>query len=242
MSYKVLLLSSLIVLGACSYVKDKHIQDLTVTTPGAHGALCYVYVDGLKYKFRPPQTLSISKSKENLVLDCLAPGNRRKEVIISPQIARSTYGNVATLGAGAAWDYASGAMFKYPDIVEVNFVNTPVRPEGMPAQNNPDILQPEEYPLEEFRPGNLRMNEDRYKQAPQIMKRVRDAEMDSSLTTGYGAPDIDPNAPPSDSMDKSDLMNVIEDLGAGNINPSGEPAPDVSGGQYGPPVPLYPGQ
>lgn len=218
-------------------------QPLTVLTPGASNAQCSVYIDGLRYKFRPPQTISIPKSKENLVVDCLAPGNRHKKTYIEAEIEKSFYGNVATgIIPGAAWDYTSNAMFKYPDTVEVNFENTPVRSENLPAHNNPDIRQPEDYMLEEFRPGTPRLNSDRYNAPTEIQHRERGGSIDSSFTSGHRS-ETDPQAA-MPAMDKGDLMNVIDNLGSSNIDPAGPPAPESSSAaeEYGPPVPLYPGQ
>ena len=241
MSYRFLLFTTLIALGACSYTMDEHIQDLRIVTPGAHGAVCYAYVDKLKYKFRPPQTLNISKSDEDLIVDCLAPGNRRKEVVIKAQIEQSVYANALTAGAGAVWDYSSGAMFKYPDVVEVNFENMPSRAEDLPAQNKPDIKQPEEYVLEEFKPGSPRMNADRYQQESEILRREKPGAGDGSLSSGYRASDGEIVPSQGNSMDKGDLMNVIESVGPDAMNPAA-PAIDNSNDQYGPPIPLYPGQ
>ena len=229
-------------MGACSYAFDEHIQDLTVVTPGAKNAICYVYVDGLKYKFRPPQTLNISKSRKDLVIDCLAPGNRRKEIVVKAQTEESVYANTLNGGVGAVWDLASSAMFRYPDVIEVNFETTPVRPEAMPAQNNPDIKQPEEYMLEEFRPSSPRMNSDRYEEPPQIHRRQKPPPMSGDLSSGYIASDSEIAPSQIESMDKGDLMEVIDNLGPENINPAPEPVIDNSNDQYGPPIPLFPGQ
>ena len=159
------LLSSVVALASCAYAIDTHIQDVKFVTPGANGSVCFVYVDGLRYRVHPPQTISVNNTKEDLVVDCLAPGNRRKKVVIEPKIADSTYLNVANAGAGLPWDAFSGAAFKFPDIVEVDFTHTPVRAEDPPAQNAPDIKQPEEYMLEEFLPAQPRLNADRYETA-----------------------------------------------------------------------------
>lgn len=237
MSYRFLLLVCFLVLGACAYATEKSIQDLTVVTPGAHDALCYVEVDGMKYKFHPPETVNIFKSKKDLIVDCLAPGNRHQRVIIEPQISTASIaGNIPTgLVPGAAWDYTSGAMFKYPDIVEVNFTHTPVKSEDLPAHNNPDIKQPEEYFLEEFSPGEPRLNSDRYEQPVELKRREKPAPGGGVLTSGYMANDT--AAAPA--MSKGELMNVIQDMGD-EMNPAGS---GVSEGQQGSdPVPLFPGQ
>lgn len=168
---KIALLLPLAVLGACANVVDGQIQDIKFVTPGATNAKCDVYADGVRHRVSPPQSLSISKSKKDLVVDCKAPGNRRKVVYIASDIETSTAWNAANAGVGAVWDYASASMFKYPDIIEVNFTDTPVQPEPPPAQNAPDIKQPEEYDNEEFLPGAPRLNEDKYAPPVEILRR-----------------------------------------------------------------------
>ncbi len=166
------LLCLLLIPGGCAYLTDTANQDVTLLTPGAKNAKCYVYVERVKYKFNPPETVNIFNSKEDLEIDCLAPGNRRKKISVPATIAKSTTGNVVTgVVPGAAWDYLSGAMFRYPDIIEVDFTGVPVTPEALPAQNNPDIVQPEAYYLEEFSPSRPRMNDDRYIPPPELRRR-----------------------------------------------------------------------
>lgn len=245
MSHRFLIISSLAVLGGCSYAIDSQIQDLTIVTPGATDAVCYVYINNLRYKFHPPETQSVSKSEEDVLVDCLAPGNRRNKVVVQAQIEKSTYANVANGGVGAVWDYASGAMFKYPDIIEVSFVNTPVLPEDLPAQNNPDIKQPEEYILEEFRPGAPRMNSDRYRTPSEILRRQKPEPMGGGLSSGSLAlpSDTSPGMQPVYSSDKGDVMDAAPPP-VPDMNPAGPASGPESPAEstYGPPIPLFPGQ
>ena len=210
--YAVLLLAVLF-LTSCSYATEGSIQDVTVKTPGAHDALCFLYVKDIKYKVRPPQTINIIRHSEDMVVDCKAPGNRHKTIYIEPVISDMAALNVSNgLVPGLAWDYASGALFEYPPLVEVNFENTPVRPMPLPAQNNPDIKQPEDYNLEEFSPSQPRMNADKFQAANPLKRRVRPQPEENFLEDSY--------AQEEPVMDKGDLMNVIDDL-SDDMNPAG---------------------
>jgi hypothetical protein len=217
-----LFLPLVLILGACAYTLDGQTQEVTIMTPGAEDSLCYVYVDDLKYTYHPPQTIRLFKSKEDLRIDCLAPGNRRKSLTVAPTLAKSAAGNILNgVIPGTAWDYTSGSMFEYPGLIEITFFDIPVRPEDLPAQNNPDIKQPEEYRLEEFNAAQPILNEDRNTPAlAPLKKRERGTASSSTeyITEGSGP-------------DKGDLQNVTV------INPPADapPAADV-------PVPLYPGQ
>lgn len=226
-------------LAGCAYIIDEQMQEMTIETPGAHNAVCYAYVEGLRYKFRPPQTHIIAKSHEDLIIDCLAPGNRRQKVYIEPHFPKSIYGNVANgVVPGVTWDVLSSAAFQYPDVVEVNFENTPIKPENLPAQNQPDIIPPEAYDLEEFLPSTPRLNSDRFAPKIQIQRRERSSPVRSgpvvSESVTQGATDSTKGALPANSI-------FIGPDAA--INPAGTPTPlDSSIGGGNSPIPLFPGE
>ncbi len=239
---KLLLLSgSLLALGACADLVEGQLQPLTVVTPGAQNAMCVVYTDNIKYRVRPPDTIRINKSSEDLVVDCRAPGNRNQTVVIPAAVSGLTLaGNLPTgLVPGASYDYASGAMFQYPKIVSVDFTGMPVTPEDLPAHNNPDIRQPETYDLEEFLPSSPRLNADKYAIPIELRRRERQ-EVYSDPGFVYG----DNNA-----AGKADLIKVINAT-PDQLNPAGVavtsdvPAPvEGDGSDAGAdPIPLYPGQ
>ncbi len=183
-----------LLLSGCAYLKNDTIQELTVLTPGAQNTLCFVYVDKLKYKFRPPQTQTIIRSNKDLIIDCLAPGNRRREVMIVPKISGAAYENVLNVGVGALWDKASSAAYSYPHTVEIDFTHMPLSAEPLPAHNNPDIRQPEDYRLEEFLPSTPRLNED-----------IGGAVSDPAGNT-------DNAASPQQPKGKGDLMDIIRHM------------------------------
>lgn len=227
---KIPYLLPLAVLGACAYAIDGSIQEVEFKTPGARNAACNVYVDGLKHKVKPPQVIALPKGKEDLVVDCMAPGNRRKVVYIEPQIETSTAWNAANAGTGIAWDYASGALFRYPDVIEVDFTDTPVQEPPPPAQNAPDIKQPEEYDLEEFSPGSPRMNADKHALPVEIMRR-QSASQSMSGGARYNDDTDAFSEPVYTGGGKGDLIDM---------NPAGEPS-SASGAENGP-IPLIPGE
>ncbi len=221
MSFRPLLIASVLVLASCAYATEQQIQDVRVETPGAENAVCFMYVEGLKYKVSPPETINISKSHQDLVIDCMAPGNRRKKEFIEPTLSKKVYGDIPILPM-LGWDIASQSLYKYPDIITVDFTNTPVKPEDLPAQNRPDVKQPEEYPLEEYMPGRMRMNSDRY-EAPTELQR-RNAPAPAGTSNQYM---IETGGP---SGDKGNLKAV---------NPSGAKSSSSSAVKAGP---AYPGQ
>ncbi len=208
---------------------EKSYQDIKIETPGAENALCYVDVDKLRYRAHPPETISITKSKADLHVDCLAPGNRRKKVIIEPTFSKYGYGDMA-LGVvpGLVWDLASNSLYKYPDVVTVDFTYAAVKPEEMPAQNRPDVKPPEEYTLEEILPGEPRMNKDKGNLPVEFRKREKPASVQDTGPVTYS---IQPGSAP----DKSNLKPA----GTTAINPGGAPSPSAGPVLTGP---AYPGE
>jgi hypothetical protein len=165
--------------SGCAYVTEGSIQDVTVVTPGATNAQCKLSVGSVKYVYEPPMTRSIQKTDETMEVDCWAPGNRHKVVYIKPNISGPTMYNAGTgIVPGMAWDFASKAMYFYPKVVEVDFTQTEIKPFPLPAQNQDDIRQPEDYDLEEFSPGLPRLNSDRFATNPEIRRREVPTDFD----------------------------------------------------------------
>lgn len=225
-------------LGACAYGIDGSIQEVQFLTPGAQNAACDVYVDRLRYRVKPPRSLDLFKSGKTLIVDCKAPGNRRKTINIEPQIEPSTAWNVANGGAGVAWDYASGALFRYPDVIEVDFSDTPITQQQHPAHNNPNLRQPGAYNLEEFLPDSPRLNADKNATPLEILRR------ESLSVNTYGEKDaaasIESNTMSNESKKASpmDMVQGLED----EMNPSQDRNAVESEPLLEQPTPLFPYQ
>lgn len=222
-----LVIAPLTALAACAYATDSSVQDVKFVTPGATGAECRVYVEKVKYVVHPPQTVNLFKSGKDMEVDCLAPGNRRQRVFIEPGIEGSSAWNLANGGVGYAWDYASGALWRYPDVIEVNFTDAPVTNESLPGHNSAELPPPEDRVLEEFLPGQPRMNADRYAQPVEILRRQKNAGTASVPYDDAAA--FSEN--PAPRQDKGDLMKA-----APSVKPA-EPAPAKAA-----PAPLFPGE
>jgi len=194
-------------LGGCAYVMEGPSQTVKFETPGAHNALCYADVEGMKFTVKPPQSISLPKADGDLIVKCDAPGNRTRTIVIKPQHEGSVKWNALNGGVGYGWDYASGAVYHYPETVIVDFRNLPVTENPLPAHNSPDIRQPETYELEEFLPSEPRMNADRYKVSPEVLKREKpSASGETSNETGAFSEN------PQKGADKGDLKSVIRSL------------------------------
>ena len=223
---KLFVLIPVLATGACAYGIDGAHQDVKFETPGAHGAYCDVYIEKLRYRVKPPQVINVFKSQDGMTVDCKAPGNRRIIEKVESKVEKSTAWNASNVGVGVPWDYASGAMFRYPDVIKVDFTRIPVSDPPLPAQNNPDIRQPEEYDLEQFSPGSPRLNSD--KTAPPVeIQRRQSGRTNMQGDDGTGAF----SEPAVMSGGKGNVQAVMP---ADALNPS-------SGGTSEP-IPLIPGE
>lgn len=186
-----LLAFTLVLCGGCASITDGSIQDVTVLTPGAKNAQCKLSVGSVEYVYEPPMTRSIQKSGETMMVDCWAPGNRHKVVYIKPTTSPTTMYNAANgVAPGFAWDYASKSLYYYPKAIEVDFTQTEIKPFPLPAQNQEDIRQPEDYDLEEFSPSQPRLNSDRFATTPEVRRREIPTEFDLQ---GFTNEDVDPS-------------------------------------------------
>ncbi|MCC6598305.1 MAG: hypothetical protein IT559_05910 [Alphaproteobacteria bacterium] len=212
----------LLALGACAYTYDNAVQDVKFETPGAYGAICNVYVEKVKYVVKPPQTINIFKSKEVLEVDCKAPGNRERKIFIKPLVSSTSNWNIANAGVGYAWDYASGALWRYPDVIEIDFTGVPTKSSPLPGHNLSDVQAPENHLLEEFVSETPRRNADRDNQPVEIIRRQKPGAF---VSPSNGADAFSETSGPI--HDKGQLMDT---------------APPASGRANSDPAPLFPGQ
>lgn len=199
-------------LAACATTFEQALQPVEIITPGAKNSKCDVYVQGVRHVVYPPQKITIAKSVEDLIIECRAPGNRYHKQVILPQETDIAFANMLWGGFGYMVDEATGAMYQYPDIITVDFTDTPYKAESLPAQNAPDVRQPETYDLEEFNAAQPRLNADKNAPVPELKARERNTiaeQNDSSktaVTEGSGKDKADP--PPGPPGSKTNPANA----------------------------------
>ncbi len=223
MKSRFIIFSLLPLLTSCAYYTETSLQDISVATPGAVNAECIMTVNGFQYVVEPPQTINITKSKEQMVLSCQAPGNRQRLVYVDPVLSQNFGpGAIATGGLGGAVDYFSGAAFRYPDVIEVDFTKIALRPEPLPEHNAADIRAPESYLLEEYLPGDPRLNSDRFRTRTEIRRRQKSTQR-SVLSSGYNDEGYSDDQPAFIEGEMSDVeFNLDNEASAAEVlDPSG---------------------
>lgn len=157
------LLPSLLVIGllsGCSTLVDHQTQEVTLRTPGAENAKCIVENEDMKYVVYTDQKVEIMKSPNDLVVRCMAPGNRERTVLVKRELNEWVIANVANgFVPGVAYDYFSRGGFDYPEEISVSFVGVPVQPYDLP-QYMSDDLQSEQFIRGEYMgPGQIAVPE-----------------------------------------------------------------------------------
>ncbi len=139
-------------LPACSAVMESATQEVRLETPGAYEAECTLN-NGIRYIGRTGQTLNIQKSRLSLSVECYATGNRYKQVIIESVDSNWAMGNIATAGVGFVYDHYSGALYKYPDVITVDFVGVPTTGFDLPDYHLNDAPNPYKQSIEDLGPS-----------------------------------------------------------------------------------------
>lgn len=137
-----LIAASVFTLNACSSITEGDQQHIKFTAKGAEDVRCIVTIgeDEYKYQVYPPQKIWINKSHDNMYLDCEAQGNRRVHKKVESVVAATTFGNVLNGGLGLLPDAELGAMFKYPERIEVDFTGVVPQEQPLPPYENADAL------------------------------------------------------------------------------------------------------
>lgn len=148
---------SLSLLSACSTIVNHQTQHVTVKTPGASNAKCYIENQDMKYLAYTDQKVEIMKSPHDLVVRCLAPGNREQVVHVKRGVNDWVVANVANgFVLGAAYDYFSRGAFDYPETITVSFIGDPVKQYPLPQYMSDDLKQNHQYStIEYIGPGEM---------------------------------------------------------------------------------------
>jgi hypothetical protein len=181
--------SAVVLLSACATVIEKPTQDLKIEILGTGEALCDVTQSGRRYRAYAPSTIKIRKSHDLLNVRCFAPGNREKTVVLESKVTNSVLANVANgVLPGMTWDVASGAAFRYPDTVVVDFTDMPPQPYPLPDYQAVLNANPVLIGLEEFRPGRSALISDMGTGVQTMQKRPDDVLMEETTIITTPAP------------------------------------------------------
>lgn len=141
-------------LASCSTAIEGSTQQVSFKTVGADDAFCNVQTgtNDYRYDVRPPQSLWVQKSRKPMFVSCTAPGNRVQNVTVESEVAGTTFLNSLNAGLGGGWDATSGAMYKYPDEVIIDFSVVPAQGQVLPSYMNYGALPAKDQGIEYLGP------------------------------------------------------------------------------------------
>ncbi len=165
--------TALTLLSGCASAIDGQTQNVTLRTPGAENARCYLENEDMKYVVETDETINIMKSPNDLEVRCLAAGNREKTIIVQREVNDWVAGNVATgVVPGAAYDYFSRGGFEYPEEIIVDFSEIPVTAYPLPKYHSDDLGHNNYYNrVERIGPTEMVTEQNRYNQTEQLHKK-----------------------------------------------------------------------
>lgn len=184
----------LLATGCATMIKGAT-QEVTITTPGVEGARCKVENDYFRYTVNPPRTFQIERTSQPYQINCVAPGNRFKTAILDRAFEETAAWNVTNgVIPGVATDATSGALFRYPDLIAIDFSDMKPQPMPLPYYQTTLAENPLIVDMEEFRPGYPALQRDRGTSASSLQRRTdipmadTDADM-GSPSMGAGVSD-----------------------------------------------------
>ncbi len=181
-------------LTGCSSLMETPNQKIELIALGTQNAQCDLHIGNATYQTEPPQIVTVRKTRHPIKAVCLAPGNREVTVIVEPELSKYAKGNIVTLGAGAAYDYASGAMYFYPDQIIVDFRQTIATPNMLPAYHASDSqLDGYEHVIE---PMGAKVLETRTSVERKNRSKWVDERDTRKATTSYGPKEYIPSPVP----------------------------------------------
>lgn len=233
-----LLSGCMIALSGCATAIDTPTQDLRIEILGTGQALCDLRQEGRRYRVYAPATLRVYKDDSPMKVRCAAPGNRVQTVVLDPKVDDWTYGDIATgVLPGLAWDYASGAMYQYPDKVVIDYTGMPAQPYPLPDyqlvfEENPQLIG-----MEQFRPGSPALIGDMGTRPPELEPRQPgDFESSSDIMvpaprTGGGSSAASPSTPaPAPAPALGSGQAAAKPLGASGVSTPAAPASSTNNG------------
>ncbi len=194
-------LVSLTLLAGCATVIEGQTQPFTILTPGANDAECTVHNKDMSYIMRTGETRLIMKSNNDLTIDCLAPGNRKRTVIVDTQLEPTALANVTNgVVPGTTYDHFSRGLYAYPETISIDFSGVKGEAYPMPDYMKPEARDVYKGEMEYYGATTGALPSDTYATQGVIQKRTGGRLTDSpfgSLTPTSGATGTgQPNAAP----------------------------------------------
>lgn len=157
--------------AGCTTLVDRAYQKVLIRTPGAQDAECDLVTDNTKFVAFPPQSVQISRVYDAMTITCFAPGGREKTIVVTPKAAPGVLFNITNgILPGLAVDHESGAMYRFPEVIDVDFTTVNLVAERPPSYENVDTFPVLTRGLDSETPGFPGL--DRDSPYPPVLRRI----------------------------------------------------------------------
>lgn len=129
----------------CATMTEGSQQSVAFETLGATEAVCNIKIEPNDYSYtvRPPQTILIRKGRGDMKITCEAPAHRIALKTVQSKPTSSALLNIFNGGIpGTIVDADSGALYKYPDLISIDFTDLQPRLSAYPTYYNSDTIPP----------------------------------------------------------------------------------------------------
>lgn len=205
-------------LSGCGSVFNGPTQKVTLLTPGADHAVCKLHNKDFQYDIVTGETRTIMRSEYDLIVDCDAPGNRQKSIMVERTVTQAGVANITTAGVGALYDYYENALFEYPPVITVDFRDVPPKSYGLPEHHAPDIPHPSTVPVTHRGPTTPKIEADRYTPVHVLQKKDMSYLRDDTFSAPAAPVEPVMSAPAVSTASPSPLPP--SNTGPANIKPS----------------------
>ncbi len=161
-----------LILASCASVVDHQTVNMTVKTPGAENAKCYLENQDYKKVAYSNETVEVMKSPYDLVVRCTAPGNREKTVLVKRGVNGWIFANVVNgFVPGTTYDLMSRGAYDYPDTVTVDFTGEAIKPYPLPDYMAQDLANQNNGKIEYMGPGTVVSEKNKLDGSQELQKK-----------------------------------------------------------------------
>ena len=182
-------------LSACGTMISGGSQVITLRTPGTEEAKCTLN-NGVNYVLRTDESINVTRSQKDMVVDCYASGNRHKEVIVEAGVNGWTAANVTNgVIPGLAVDHIYKGLYEYPDVITIDFTGVPAHGFEMPDYHNKDGQNPYDQGIESYNASSAQTPLDKQYRQTGITKRppvMNSNPFERTVGTGTSSVSVSP--------------------------------------------------
>ncbi|WP_342640785.1 translation initiation factor 2 [Rhodoligotrophos ferricapiens] len=127
-------------LGGCASIVNGTSQSIAISSPPVSGAQCDLSSAQGRWTVITPGVATVARSKDDIRVECHAPGYETAVAVIPSSFEAWTAGNLVFGGViGLGVDAATGAINEYPNSFQIPMVPKGQAPALSPGRSGPPV-------------------------------------------------------------------------------------------------------